>query len=73
MERPIFLYKDKKYYNVAHIVNFQTDGVTHTITMSNGDVFTVNTSVKFDKAFYVINPPTYEDNGGKYAPPPVSK
>lgn len=71
MSKPTFFYHNKKYYNVNQIVFFETIGATHNISMSNGEKLEINSGhIKFNKAIYVINPPAFEDNGGKYEVPP---
>ncbi len=72
MTKPIFFRISNKYYNVNHIVNFETYGTNHKVTMSSGEVVTISTSVKFSDFIYVVNPPEFEDKGGKYNEPPIN-
>lgn len=58
MATPLFFQKDNVFYNVNQIVKFQTVGVNHQITMSNGDYVEINKGrLKLEEIIYVANPP----------------
>lgn len=64
MSKPLFFYHQNKFYNIKHIVKFETIGVSHHITFSNGDKIEVNTGHLSMKDFItVVNPPY----GGEYS------
>ena len=66
MSKPLFFEHENVFYNFNHIVKFETRGVEHIITLSNGDTVSINTGhLKFEEFIHVANP----SYGGNYKAP----